>query len=45
MSSNAPHYFFLGIQKSELKLFTDQIHEIDYKANSCTNDICKNRGY
>ena len=32
MSNNAPHYFFLGIQKSELKLFTDQIHEIDYKA-------------
>ena len=29
---NAPHYFFLGIQKSELKLFTDQIHEIDNKA-------------
>ena len=27
-----PRIIFLGIQKSELKLFTDQIHEIDYKA-------------
>ena len=32
ISRNAPHYFFLGIQKSELKLFTDQIHEIDNKS-------------
>ena len=29
---NAPHYFFLGIQENELKLFTEQIYEIDYKA-------------
>ena len=29
---NAPHYFFLGIQENELKLFTKQIREIDYKA-------------
>ena len=29
---NAPHYFFLGIQENELKLFTEQIREIDYKA-------------
>ncbi len=29
---NAPHYFFLGIQENELKLFKKQIREIDYKA-------------
>ena len=26
---NAPHYFFLGIQENQLKLFTEQIYEID----------------
>ncbi len=29
---NAPHYFFLGIQKNELNLFSEQIREIDYEA-------------
>ena len=29
---NAPHYFFLGIQASELNLFTKEIKKIDYKA-------------
>ena len=29
---NAPHYFFLGIQKNELNLFTKEIQKIDYKA-------------
>ena len=29
---NAPHYFFLGIQENQLKLFTEQIYEIDYKS-------------
>ena len=29
---NAPDYFFLGIQKNELELFTEQIREIDYEA-------------
>ena len=29
---NAPHYFFLGIQENELKLFKEQIHEIDSKS-------------
>ena len=29
---NAPHYFFLGIQKNELNLFLKQINEIDDKA-------------
>jgi len=29
---NAPHYFFLGIQENELKLFTEQKHEIDSKS-------------
>ena len=30
--NNAPHYFFLGIQKNELELFKEKIREIDYKA-------------
>jgi putative ABC transport system permease protein len=29
---NAPHYFFLGIQENQLKLFREQIYEIDSKA-------------
>tara|TARA_B100000963_G_scaffold315701_1_gene295007 strand:+ start:2345 stop:4834 length:2490 start_codon:yes stop_codon:yes gene_type:complete len=29
---NAPDYFFLGIQKNELNLFSEQIRKIDYKA-------------
>ena len=29
---NAPHYFFLGIQEDQLKLFREQIYEIDSKA-------------
>lgn len=29
---NAPNYFFLGIQKSELNLFSEQIDKIDIKA-------------
>ena len=29
---NAPHYFFLGIQENQLKLFREQIYEIDFKA-------------
>tara|TARA_Y100000022_G_scaffold123225_2_gene106734 strand:+ start:1461 stop:3938 length:2478 start_codon:yes stop_codon:yes gene_type:complete len=29
---NAPHYFFLGIQENELKIFTKQINDIDPKA-------------
>ena len=29
---NAPHYFFLGIQKNELNLFSKQINEIDNEA-------------
>ena len=29
---NAPHYFFLGIQENQLKLFKEQIYEIDSKA-------------
>ncbi|MAI59669.1 MAG: hypothetical protein CMM92_01455 [Rickettsiales bacterium] len=29
---NAPHYFFLGIQENQLKLFKEQIYEIDFKA-------------
>ncbi len=29
---NAPNYFFLGIQKNELNIFSDQIHDIDNKA-------------
>ncbi len=30
---NAPDYFFLGIQKNELNIFSDQIREIDDEAN------------
>ena len=29
---NAPHYFFLGIQKNELNLFSEQIRKIDFQA-------------
>ena len=29
---SAPDYFFLGIQKNELNLFSEQIRKIDYKA-------------
>ncbi len=29
---NAPHYFFLGIQKNELNLFSEQISKIDIQA-------------
>ena len=44
---NAPHYFFLGIQKNELELFKEQIYKIDYKAKKIVvpYDICKNRNY
>ncbi len=30
---NAPHYFFLGIQKNELNLFSEQIQRIDNEAD------------
>ena len=29
---NAPNYFFIGIQKNELDIFSEQIYEIDNKA-------------
>ncbi len=29
---NAPHYFFLGIQKNEINLFSQQIRQIDFQA-------------
>ena len=40
---NAPHYFFLGIQEDELKLFSEQIREIDYKAKQIVVPIISAR--
>ncbi len=40
---NAPHYFFLGIQENELKLFTEQINEIDYNAEQIVVPIISAR--
>ena len=40
---NSPHYFFLGIQKSELELFKEHIRKIDYKAEQIVVPIISAR--